>query len=84
MNGVTISSAPTSKQRYWKMALAVAIFMIVLAMIGVGLTTTNRNIAPTYWMSLVPVYGLLCVGVARICKRHGAIGRVVIRRYSTG
>jgi hypothetical protein len=80
MNGITINSAPPSKQRYWKMALAVAIFMIVLAMIGVGLTTTNRDIAPTYWMSLVPVYGLLCVAVAWIRKRQGATGLVVIRQ----
>jgi hypothetical protein len=75
-------SSPTAvrTQRYWKVALGVAIFMIVLAMVGVGLTTTSRDIAQTYWMSLVPVYGLLCVAVAWIRKREGASGRVVIRQ----
>ena len=80
MDGVSIKSAPAPMQRYWKISLAVAIFMVVLAMIGVGLTTTNKQIAPKYWMSLVPVYGILCVAVAWIRKRQGATGRVVIRQ----
>jgi hypothetical protein len=76
MNG---ASTPVT-QRYWKIAFFVAIFMIVLAMIGVGLTTTNRDMAPKYWLSLVPVYGLLCIAVAWIRKRQGATGRVVVRQ----
>jgi hypothetical protein len=66
--------------RTWKIALVVAIVMVVLALLGVGLTTTNRAIAPTYWLSLVPVYGLLCVAAAYARKRHGASGRLVLRQ----
>jgi hypothetical protein len=79
MNG-TVTVTPDRMHRYWKIALGAAIFMVVLAMVGVGLTTTNRNIAPTYWQSLVPVYGIICVAVAWIRKREGATGRVVIRQ----
>jgi hypothetical protein len=66
--------------RTWKIALVVAILMVALALLGVGLTTTNRAIAPTYWLSLVPVYGLLCVATAFARKRHGASGRLVLRQ----
>jgi hypothetical protein len=50
--------------RGWTVALVVAIVMVLLAMLGVGLTTTNANFAGTYWVCLVPIYGLLCVGTA--------------------
>jgi hypothetical protein len=66
--------------RSWKIALVVAIIMVVLALLGIGLTTTNRAIAPTYWISLVPVYGLLCVAVAWSRVQHGEGGRLVIRQ----
>jgi hypothetical protein len=66
--------------RTWKVAMGVAIVMVVLAMIGVGLTTTNRAAAPKYWLSLVPVYGLLCVAVAWFRKRHGAKGRLIVQQ----
>jgi hypothetical protein len=71
---------PFPIQRSWKIALAVAALMVLLALLGVGLTTTNRAIAPTYWVSLVPVYGLLCVAAAYARKRHGASGRLVLRQ----
>jgi hypothetical protein len=62
----------------WRVAFFAAVFMVVLAILGVGLTTTNRRIAPTYWICLVPVYGLLCVGVAwnRTRRGEGSIGLV--------
>jgi len=71
---------PGTIPRRWKVAFAVTTLMVVLAMIGVGLTTTNRDAAPKYWMSLVPVYGLLCAGVAWYRKRHGAPGRPVVQQ----
>jgi hypothetical protein len=80
MNDAVVTAPPNRMQRYWKIALGVAILMVVLAMIGVGLTTTNRDVAPKYWLSLVPVYGVLCVAVAWIRKRQGATGRVVVRQ----
>ena len=52
-----MNNQPTS--RPWKATLVGATVMVGLALLGVGLTTTNRSIAPTYWLSLVPVFGLL-------------------------
>jgi hypothetical protein len=39
----------------------IAILMLLLALLGVGLATTERSVARTYWITLVPVYGLACV-----------------------
>jgi hypothetical protein len=65
----------------WKIALAVASVMVVLALVGIGLTTTDRAIAPKYWMSLVPVYGLLCIAFAWSRARHGeGSPRMVVRQ----
>jgi hypothetical protein len=47
-----------------KVGLGVAAVMVLLALVGVGLTTTDKRIAPKYWMALVPVYGVLCVVTA--------------------
>jgi hypothetical protein len=44
--------------------MIVAVVMLLLALVGVGLTTGDRSIASAYWVSLVPVYGLLCVVTA--------------------
>src|SRR5262245_29899279 len=65
------AQAGRSFHRTWKIALAVASVMVVLALVGIGLTTTDRAIAPKYWMSLVPVYGLLCIAFAWSRARHG-------------
>jgi hypothetical protein len=48
----------------WKIACAVAVIMVLLALLGIGLTTTSSAAASTYWISLVPIYGLLCVSLA--------------------
>ena len=56
--------------RSWKVAMIVGIVMVLLAMLGVGLTTTSRDVAPAYWVSLVPIYGLLCIAMARARARH--------------
>lgn len=70
-----IEKAPFPLPRSWKVGLVVATVMVLLALLGIGLTTTNRSIAPKYWMGLVPVYGLLSVGVAWYRARHGDGGR---------
>jgi hypothetical protein len=80
MDAPKANPPPPRSSKTLIVAFVVAIFMVVLAMIGVGLTTTNRTAAPKYWLALVPVYGLLCVGVAWYRKRHGAPGRVIIRQ----
>jgi len=56
--------------RSWKIASVVAAVMVVLALLGVGVTTTSPAAAPAYWISLVPIYGLLCVSFAWARARH--------------
>ena len=56
--------------RSWKPAVVVVVIMIVLALIGVALTSAEVAVAPTYWMWLVPVYGVLCVFTAWVRARH--------------
>src|SRR5262245_13594485 len=71
---------PFHLRRSWKIALGVVAVMVLLALLGVGLTTTNRAFARTYWVSLVPVYGLLCVAVAWSRSRFGEGGRWLVLR----
>jgi hypothetical protein len=56
--------------RSWKPSTVVVVIMIVLALIGVALTSAEVAAAPNYWMWLVPVFGLLCVFTAWIRARH--------------
>jgi hypothetical protein len=76
----SMSTSSSQIHRSWKVALAVAIVMVVLAVVGVGLTTSDRAIASTYWMALVPVYGLLCVAVAWVRANRGEGGVGVVAR----
>jgi hypothetical protein len=57
--------------RTWWVAAIVAIVMVVLAMIGVGLATTSPASAPAYWIALLPIFGILCIGTAWARARHG-------------
>jgi hypothetical protein len=67
---------------FWKFALAAAILMVLLALVGVGLTTTNSTLAPTYWVLLVPIYGLTCVFTAlrRAAQGTHFESRLVLRQ----
>jgi hypothetical protein len=38
--------------------------MILLALLGVALSSASNSAAPVYWISLVPIYGVLCLGIA--------------------
>jgi hypothetical protein len=38
--------------------------MILLALLGVALSSASSSVAPVYWVSLVPIYGVLCIGIA--------------------
>ena len=53
-----------SKATVLKVATVSAVSMVILALIGVGLTMANSAISATYWVSMVPIYGLLCVVTA--------------------
>src|SRR5262245_2493145 len=67
--------------RIWIVVTAAAVLMILLALLGVGLTTTNRPIARMYWIALVPAYGVLCVATALIRGRHDpAANRFMVAR----
>jgi hypothetical protein len=67
--------------RSWTVATSVAAAMVLLALIGVGLTTTNSAFASTYWVALVPVFGLLCIGTAWLRIEEGQrVNRVAMVR----
>ncbi|MBX7104178.1 MAG: hypothetical protein K1X57_08850 [Gemmataceae bacterium] len=75
---VTVDARSVVLPRSWKIGLGAAVVMVLLAILGIGLSTTNRAIAPKYWLGLVPVYGMLCVGTAWYRARHGQGGRTQI------
>jgi hypothetical protein len=61
------SQAAFPIHRSWKIALVVAVIMVLLALLGVGLSTAagaKSTTAYIYWVSLVPLYGALCVWCA--------------------
>ena len=63
----------------WKIAAAMALIMVVLALLGIGLATTNPQLARNYWVSMVPIYGVLCVVTAwRRSQQSGE--RLVLRQ----
>jgi hypothetical protein len=50
--------------RSWKIASIVGAIMVLLALLGVALSSASNSAAPVYWVSLVPIYGVLCLGIA--------------------
>lgn len=56
----------------------VAGIMVVLALLGVALATASARLARGYWVSLVPVYGVLCTLVA--WKRSQQSGEQLVVR----
>jgi hypothetical protein len=60
----------------WKVAALMTIIMVLLALLGVAITTASRPLGPIYWISLVPIYGVLCIATAWARERHaGAVER---------
>src|SRR4051812_7289773 len=55
----------------WRRAVIVGIIMVLLALLGVGLTTAKSTAAQVYWTSMVPLYGALCVVTAYLSARRG-------------
>jgi hypothetical protein len=64
-----------SLNRSWKIAGLAALIMILLALVGVGLTNLGSSAASAYWVSLVPIYGLLCIGTAWARTEHVGLNR---------
>jgi hypothetical protein len=55
-----------------------AIAMIILALIGAGATLANVSWSESYWLWLVPVFGVICTAAAFM--RTGTLDRTVIRQ----
>jgi len=66
----------------WKTTGAIALIMVLLALLGVGLATMNALLARNYWITLVPIYGVLCTITAwkRSQQAGAAGGRLVLRQ----
>jgi hypothetical protein len=58
--------------------------MAVLALVGTGVTVADASWARTWWLSLVPVYGVLCVFAAwyRTGQFTGTVTRQVLHWLS--
>jgi hypothetical protein len=56
--------------------------MVLLALLGVALSSASNSAAPVYWISLVPIYGVLCLGIAwtRARQDERAVRPEVIRQ----
>jgi len=52
--------------------------MALLALVGTGVTLADARWARTYWLVLVPIYGVLCVFAA--WQRTGQFGGTVMRQ----
>jgi hypothetical protein len=52
--------------------------MALLALIGTGITIADATWARTYWFTLVPIYGALCIGMA--WYRTGQFAGSVVRQ----
>jgi hypothetical protein len=59
----------------WKTATTAAIIMVLLAMGGVALSTARSASAQTYWIILVPIYGVLCMATAWARTRNNPQAR---------
>lgn len=66
----------------WKATGTIALIMVGLALLGVGLSTLSAPLARKYWMTLIPIYGVLCTITAwRRSQQAGAAGgRLVLRQ----
>ena len=68
---------PATAHPLWWRPAVVAGIMVVLALVGVALATANARIAAGYWVSLVPVYAVLCTLVAWKRSQHSGEQLVV-------
>jgi hypothetical protein len=65
----------------WKIASVAAIIMVLLALVGIGMSNADPRVVATYWISLVPIYGLLCIATAwRMTPPGTSFGRAEITR----
>ncbi len=55
-----------------------AIVMVLLAMVGAAVTLADATWSRTYWLTLVPIFGLMCIIAAWNDTR--ALDRMVVRQ----
>jgi hypothetical protein len=69
----TANRSPLAVPRPWRVAITVAVIMVLLALLGVGLTTAGASsgTAKVYWISMVPVFGILCIVTAYLNAGRG-------------
>ena len=75
----------TARRRHsWRVAAAAAGMMARLATLGVGLILANSAVAGTYWIALVPLFGLLCVVTAwaRPRRDRSGLSLIVLRSFT--
>lgn len=77
-NAGTVPQTGGRGSRSWALVTATAVAMALLALVGVGLAMSNSKASETYWIALVPVYGVLCVLTA--WYRQGANRAAVLRQ----
>jgi hypothetical protein len=55
--------------------------MVLLALLGVALSSASNSAAPVYWVALVPIYGVLCMAIAwaRARREERAVRPALIR-----
>src|SRR5262245_27687980 len=68
--------------RPWRIAVIVGVVMTLLALLGVGLTTAKSTAAQPYWISMVPVFGALCVMTAYLSARKGQFDLTTVYRQA--
>lgn len=56
--------------RSWIIVYWAVVATWVLALVGVGLSTTSNAAAAEYWFAMVPVYGALCISIAWTRARY--------------
>jgi hypothetical protein len=66
----------------WRLTGAIALIMVGLALVGALLAALDAPLARKYWMTLIPVYGVLCTVTAwrRSRQAGGSGGALVLRQ----
>jgi hypothetical protein len=69
--------------RSWLVGTVAAVVMVLLALVGVGLSQASRSAAPPYWICLVPAYAAVCMAIAWARGRtHGGVGLSAVGRQA--
>lgn len=65
-----------------RLAIAVGVVMVLLALTGVGLASASPRTGRIYWISMIPTFGLLCVATAYLTARKGQFGLSQVYRQA--